>query len=91
MVFANEHKESQLAKVGLKAYAQHPLWNAVGMDRSLSRKAPRTKATLLHELSKALSKFRQLWINDSQAIALMRVILVVALMVGLSGVVIWEW
>ncbi len=33
-VFANEYKESQLAKAGLKAYAQHPLLNAVGLDRS---------------------------------------------------------
>lgn len=34
MVFANEYKESQLAKAGLKAYARHPLLNAVGLDRS---------------------------------------------------------
>jgi uncharacterized protein YecE (DUF72 family) len=34
MVFANEYRESQLAKAGLKAYARHPLLNAVGLDRS---------------------------------------------------------
>jgi uncharacterized protein YecE (DUF72 family) len=34
MVFAKEYREAQLAKAGLKAYAQHPLLNAVGLDRS---------------------------------------------------------
>jgi uncharacterized protein YecE (DUF72 family) len=34
MVFAKEYRESQLAKAGLKAYAEHPLLNAVGLDRS---------------------------------------------------------
>jgi uncharacterized protein YecE (DUF72 family) len=34
MVFAKEYREAQLAKAGLTAYAQHPLLNAVGLDRS---------------------------------------------------------
>jgi uncharacterized protein YecE (DUF72 family) len=34
MVFEGQYKESQLAKAGLTAYAQHPLLNAVGLDRS---------------------------------------------------------
>jgi uncharacterized protein YecE (DUF72 family) len=34
MVFAKEYREWQLAKTGLKAYAEHPLLNAVGLDRS---------------------------------------------------------
>jgi uncharacterized protein YecE (DUF72 family) len=34
MVFGKEYRESQLAKSGLKAYAEHPLLNAVGLDRS---------------------------------------------------------
>jgi uncharacterized protein YecE (DUF72 family) len=34
MVFAKEYREAQLAKAGLQAYAQHPLLNAVGLDRS---------------------------------------------------------
>jgi uncharacterized protein YecE (DUF72 family) len=34
MVFAEQYREAQLAKAGLKAYSQHPLLNAVGLDRS---------------------------------------------------------
>jgi uncharacterized protein YecE (DUF72 family) len=34
MVFGKEYRESQLAKSGLKAYCEHPLLNAVGLDRS---------------------------------------------------------
>jgi uncharacterized protein YecE (DUF72 family) len=56
MVFAKEYREAQLAKSGLTAYAQHPLLNAVGLDRSFY--APLSVAQYSAYASEVGSNFR---------------------------------
>lgn len=41
LVYADAHDESRLARDGLAAYARHPLFRTVGLDKTYYRPAPR--------------------------------------------------
>jgi uncharacterized protein YecE (DUF72 family) len=56
LVYDRNYSESQLARHGLTAYAQHPLLNAVGLDRGFY--APIPRATLRDYASAVPAEFR---------------------------------